>query len=220
MEDDVVRAAQALCEASGSRFGKLRRRCNSQGAIDLGFRKRSGLQSGLKAAYVAGDNPARDRPDVAEKLSKLDFLLVQDLFLTETARMADVVLPAASFAEVEGTFTGASGKKLLVKGVTPSRGLPDWKIASLLAKKMGASDFEFEGPEDDSLTMVGDVERLEDVLKDIARALDDNVLIDTKALEEVGFALDKKGGVDKGLIFHPQERIDCRLLIRRIWQRE
>jgi len=66
------------------------------------------LSGRLLAMFVMGENPAVSDPDqtrVLEALGRLDFLAVQDIFLTETARMADVVLPAASFAEKDGTFT-------------------------------------------------------------------------------------------------------------------
>ncbi len=68
------------------------------------------LAGGLKGLCVAGVNPAAE-PAAAQALAALDFLVVQDLFLTETARLADVVLPACSFAEADGTYTnlGAPG---------------------------------------------------------------------------------------------------------------
>ena len=62
----------------------------------------------IKALYLVGENPVITYPDTAQTrkaLESLDFLVVQDLFLTPTARYADVVLPAASFAEKEGSFT-------------------------------------------------------------------------------------------------------------------
>ncbi|MCB0124806.1 MAG: NADH-quinone oxidoreductase subunit NuoG, partial [Caldilineaceae bacterium] len=61
--------------------------------------------SAVKALYIMGANPASERPQWAANLEKLEFLVVQDLFLTETAQLADVVLPALSWAEADGTFT-------------------------------------------------------------------------------------------------------------------
>jgi len=141
--DQAVVSAQRLAEAFGFEFGTVRKRCNSQGAIDLGFRKLDGLGCDLKAAYVVGYNPLRVNTDLGQKLSGLDFLVVQDLFLTKTAQMADVVLPAASFAEVDGSFTGPSGKNYLRKAAV-GQGMPDWMITSLLARKMGIEGFDFE----------------------------------------------------------------------------
>ena len=62
----------------------------------------------IKALYIMGENPLLSDPDlhhVKKELQKLDLLVVQDIFLTETAELADVVLPSASFAEKDGTFT-------------------------------------------------------------------------------------------------------------------
>lgn len=77
----------------------------------------------LKALFVYGENPAiidPDRADTIEALKKLDFLVVQDIFLTETAQLADVVLPASCFAEKDGTFTNTERKvQRLRKAVTP-----------------------------------------------------------------------------------------------------
>ena len=72
----------------------------------------------IKAMYVVGENPALSDPDlnhVRHCLESLDFLVVQDLFLTETAQLADVVLPGASFAEKDGTFTNSERRVQLVR---------------------------------------------------------------------------------------------------------
>ena len=96
----------------------------------------------MKAAYIIGENVMVSDPDlnhVEKSLEKLDFLVVQDIFLTETAEMADVVLPAASFAEKEGTFVNTERKVLRVrKGVEPpGEAKADWRIVCELAKRMG-----------------------------------------------------------------------------------
>ena len=96
---------------------------NSQGAADLSIHPVSGGKNALeiiagcasgsiKTLFVAGENPVVSYPDrkhVEDALQKVDFLVVQDLFLTPTAAMADVVLPVCSFAEKDGTFTSALG---------------------------------------------------------------------------------------------------------------
>jgi len=95
----------------------------------------------VKGLYVIGENPVLSFPHsslVTEALASLDFLVVQDMFLTETARLATVVLPAASFAEKEGTFTNLEGRVNRVqKAIEPiGESLPDWEIILRLADKM------------------------------------------------------------------------------------
>ncbi len=92
--------------------------------------------SEVKALYIMGANPASERPTWAENLDKLDFLVVQELFLTETAAKADVVLPAVSWAEQDGTFTNLERRvqrapKAL--GNPQSKAAPDWMILDHLA---------------------------------------------------------------------------------------
>jgi predicted molibdopterin-dependent oxidoreductase YjgC len=157
----VRRAAGDLALAAGGRLCVIGRHCNSRAVAALGMNlnyesSMKALSSGaLRAAYIIGDNPVRAMPEIADALSGLDFLVVQDLFLTETARLADVVLPAASFAEVEGTILGAGGIMLQQRqAVQPQGGRPDWQILAELGKRMGAEGFDFAGPE-----MVMDVMR-------------------------------------------------------------
>jgi len=95
----------------------------------------------IKGLYIVGENPVLGLPDsslVTEALASLDFLVVQDMFLTETARLANVVLPAASFAEKEGTFTNFEGRvQRIQKAINPlGESLPDWEIILRLAEKM------------------------------------------------------------------------------------
>jgi formate dehydrogenase alpha subunit len=96
----------------------------------------------LKGLYVMGENPLMSDPDlnhVKESLGKLEFLVVQDIFMSETAQMADVVLPAASFAEKDGTFTNTARRiQRVKKAIEPvGKGLPDWEIICKLADRMG-----------------------------------------------------------------------------------
>jgi formate dehydrogenase alpha subunit len=96
----------------------------------------------LKALYIMGENPMVSDPDlkhVEEALKNLAFLVVQDIFLTETAQLADVVLPAASFAEKDGTFTNTERRVQRVrKGVEPpGQARTDWEIIADLASRMG-----------------------------------------------------------------------------------
>jgi len=96
----------------------------------------------IKALVVIGENPMMSDPDlhhVAEALEKLDFLVVQDIFLTETAKYADVVLPGATFAEKEGTFTNTERRVQRVRKVIDPVGesRPDWQIICEIATRMG-----------------------------------------------------------------------------------
>jgi NADH-quinone oxidoreductase subunit G len=90
----------------------------------------------LRALYVMGANPAADSL-TAEALGRLDFLVVQDLFLTETAQLADVVLPAVSFAEAEGTYTNLERRvQRGPQGISPvGESRADWQILAALAER-------------------------------------------------------------------------------------
>ncbi len=96
----------------------------------------------IKGLYIMGENPAVSDPDsthVEEALKNLDFLVVQDIFLTETARMAHVVLPAVSFAEKNGTFTNTERRvqrvRRAIEPIGDSR--PDWRIIADLSTRLG-----------------------------------------------------------------------------------
>jgi formate dehydrogenase alpha subunit len=96
----------------------------------------------IKGMYIVGENPVLSFPNsrlITESLTSLDFLVVQDMFLTETAKLAKVVLPAASFAEKDGTFTNFEGRVQKVQKAIPPLGesLPDWEIILRLAEKIG-----------------------------------------------------------------------------------
>lgn len=152
---EVAEAAGRLAKAVKGRLCLVGRSCNSQGAVSVslnrGYSEAAGrLERGeLKAAYFVGSNPARGSPEVAESLSEMEFLVVQDLFLTETAELADVVLPAASFAEIDGTFTASDGGLLAVRhAVSPQGGRPDWEILADLGRRMGGRGFEFPSKEE------------------------------------------------------------------------
>jgi predicted molibdopterin-dependent oxidoreductase YjgC len=98
--------------------------------------------SALNALYVMGEDPVVTFPDTAKvikKLRSLDFLVVQDIFLTETAKLANVVLPASSWGEKDGTFTNAEGNFQKVYRLVDPAGesVPDWMILKNLALTMG-----------------------------------------------------------------------------------
>ena len=98
----------------------------------------------IKAMYITGENPLLSEPDLnhaEESFKKLELLVVQDIFLHETAQIADVVLPACSFAEKDGTFTNSERRvqrvREVVRPVGSSR--PDWEIICDLAQRLSVS---------------------------------------------------------------------------------
>ena len=96
----------------------------------------------LKALYIMGENPVLSDPNMKhsiEAFKSLDLMVVQDIFMTETAELADVVLPAASFAEKEGTFTNTERRVQRVRQAIPSPGqaLDDLSIINRLSTRMG-----------------------------------------------------------------------------------
>jgi NADH-quinone oxidoreductase subunit G len=113
-------------------------RANDQGAWEIGFRPLPNLKEALQqkeALYITAVDPAGDDPSLAEIIAKAGFVVVQDLFLTETAKLADVVLPAQPFTEREGTFT--SGERRVQRfypGVVRNEFKPDYAITASIGK--------------------------------------------------------------------------------------
>jgi len=96
----------------------------------------------LKAMYIIGENPLVSDPDLnhcEKSMQNLEFLVVQDIFLTETAQLADVVLPSACFAEKEGTFANTDRRVQRVRKAvnSPGQAWEDWKITCEIAGRMG-----------------------------------------------------------------------------------
>jgi formate dehydrogenase alpha subunit len=107
----------------------------------------------IKVLYLVGENPALSDPDVQhvrEALARLDFFVVQDIFLSETAKFAHVVLPAASFAEKDGTFTNTERRVQRVrKAIEPiGNSKPDWWIICQVAQRLGAKGFDYSHSSD------------------------------------------------------------------------
>jgi NADH-quinone oxidoreductase subunit G len=133
---------------------------NTRGALDMGVRPDAGpggaavaspglsaremwgaaVEGRLRGMYIAGLNPAKSSSVIAEALAQLEFLVVQDLFFTETAQLADVVLPVAAFAEREGTFTNAERRVQRFRQARRPLGdlPPDWLIFQDLARALQA----------------------------------------------------------------------------------
>lgn len=119
---------------------------------------------GIKALLVAGEDLIAkangDASIIRSQLENLDFLVVQEMFLTETAKMADVVLPVTSFAEAQGTQVNNGSQVQFVRRTIPpvAQARPDWMVTNQLAKLMGV-DFGYQG-------------QLKNVFKDIAEKVD------------------------------------------------
>jgi formate dehydrogenase alpha subunit len=96
----------------------------------------------IKALYIMGENPMLSDPDLSHveaSLKKLDLLIVQDIFLTETAALADVVLPSACFAEKDGTFSNTERRVQRVRKAVepPGQARTDWEIVADISSRMG-----------------------------------------------------------------------------------
>ncbi len=93
----------------------------------------------LKALYVMGENPVFNLPDskaVEAAFKNVEFLVVQDIFLTETGKLADVVLPALSWSEKDGTYTNMERRIQRLRKAVHREGMEDWKIISEISKNM------------------------------------------------------------------------------------
>ena len=104
----------------------------------------------IKAMYILGENPAMSDPDVdhaRDALAALDCLVVQDIFLTETANYADVILPAAAFAEKTGTVTNTNRQVQMGRAAVaaPGEAREDWAITTELARRCGL-DWRYTHP--------------------------------------------------------------------------
>jgi formate dehydrogenase major subunit len=102
----------------------------------------SALHGGVRGMYMMGENPFLSDPNinkVRKALSALDFLVVQDIFLTETAEFADVVLPATSALEKDGTYTNTDRRVQIGHKVLdpPGQARPDWQIVQDIASRVG-----------------------------------------------------------------------------------
>lgn len=189
---DAVFAAANLVNLLGDDSGALQipaEYSNTYGLYEMGIRPSLPVDKGvsemlyaddssLRALYIMGEDPAVTYPDstqVTRKLKSLDFLVVQDIFMTETARLANVILPASSWGEKDGTFTNAEGHPQNVYKLVDPHGqsVPDWMILKNLALTMGKD--------------IG-VRNLSDIKKEIKQALPGHPkVLDTKAFIPVAY---------------------------------
>ena len=137
----------------GSGLLVLQEKNNSQGAVDVGFVPATGgldaraildgcVSGSIKTLLIAGENPLVSYPNqtnVREALQNVEFLVVADLFLTETAKQADVVLPVCSYAEKEGTFTATDRRVQKVQPVISpvAQSRPEFKMYGDLIRILG-----------------------------------------------------------------------------------
>ncbi|HSK26366.1 MAG TPA: molybdopterin-dependent oxidoreductase, partial [Jiangellales bacterium] len=117
------------------------------------------LDGGVRGMYMLGENPFLSDPNinkVRKALSALDFLVVQDIFLTETAEFADVVLPAGSYLEKVGTYTNTDRRVQLGRRVLdpPGQARPDWEVVQDLANRLGLG-WDYGSPSEVFDEMVG-----------------------------------------------------------------
>jgi formate dehydrogenase major subunit len=106
----------------------------------------------IKGIYIMGENPAMSDPDVEhvrEGLARLEHLVVQDIFLTETAKYADVVLPASAWPEKDGTVSNTNRQVQMGRAALPLPGNArlDWRIIQEIARRIGL-DWSYAGPAD------------------------------------------------------------------------
>lgn len=121
-------------------------KANDQGAWEMGFRPELELAAALKgkAVYIAGADPAGDDPALEQALKDAKFVVVQELFQTKTAELADVVLPAQAYTERDGTFTSGERRVQRFYPAVPPLGetRADYTITAAIAKKL---DIDLEG---------------------------------------------------------------------------
>ncbi len=168
---DRITLTAALAYLLGAKVYLMSERPNEQGLIDMGClpdRQAGGAklpaepgltlmeimegasEGKIRAMYVMGENPAFNLPDsfaAAGALGKLEFLVVQDIFMTETARLAHVVLPASSWAEKEGTYTNLERRLQRLRKAMNGPAMEDWRIISEVGKKTGMR-MQYNSPED------------------------------------------------------------------------
>lgn len=111
------------------------------------------VEGKVKFMYVMGEDPVLTDPDanhIKKALEQMEFIVVQDLFITEIGKFADVILPAACYAEKDGTFTNTERRVQRVRKAVDAPGecRLDWEILSDIANRLGAKGFDYESSED------------------------------------------------------------------------
>jgi formate dehydrogenase alpha subunit len=146
---DDPQAAETFRQAWGSNLQPPISKLNPNPGLTVVEMMNAAAAGDIKAMYIMGENPLLSDPNaghVRQALEALDFLVVQDIFLTETAQLADVVLPAAAWAEKEGTFT-STGRRVQWSHraiAPPGEAREDLWIISQVAQRLGL-DFDYSG---------------------------------------------------------------------------
>ncbi len=185
---DTLPGGQPASDAAvRDRLGKL---WGLQPSAEKGLNAGQMLAGGVQALYVMGANPAVE-PAAAAKLRELDFLVVQDLFLTETAQLAHVVLPATSFAEADGTYTNLERRvQRAPQGIRPvGESRADWSILAALAEKWLAAPQTSEGSEPSKASELPDWKRKKRKVKTGPAPRPWNYPTAQAVLEEIGKAI-------------------------------
>lgn len=138
--------------------------------LTVGEMMRAAHAGKVKAMWIVGENVAMSDPDsrhVVDALEQLDFLVVSELFMTETAQLADVVLPAASFAEKDGTFTNTERRVQRVRQAIEPLGdcRTDWQIVCEVAQRI--NHLAQSGPESQDASR-WDYATAEEIMREIA----------------------------------------------------
>lgn len=161
----------------------------------------------IKALYIMGENPMLSDADLNQvkiALSKVDFLVVQDLFLTETTEFADVVLPACSFAEKDGTFTNTERRiqrvRKAIKTIGDSK--PDYEILLNLFKYMDLPQ-NYSTPEDITI----EISKIIENYSGLNYSLIENEGIQWPIVNNLGTDILYKNGIKrgKGLLFESDD---------------
>lgn len=160
----------------------------------------------IKALFIMGENPMMTDPDinhVEEQLRKLDFIVISELFMSETAKLADVVLPACSYAEKNGTYTATDRRVQRVrKAIQPlGESKPDWWIVQEIARRMG-QEWNITGSEEIMFEIAQTTPLYGGVIYE--RLEDEDLRWPCKDLEDQGTLILHKREFSRGLgKFHP-----------------
>ncbi len=188
-------------------FVPLLRYSNSMGAWQMGMSsaQTGGMSAqalvnsaggGVKALVIAGEDVIGkangDAAIVRSQLEKLDFLVVQEMFLTETAKLADVVLPVTSFAEAQGTQVNNGSQVQFVRRAIPPVGQarPDWMVTNQIARLMGV-DFGYQG-------------QLKNVFKEIAEKVEGYKDLSHNLLANEGATPIKRAQADMSRVYRAE----------------
>ena len=158
------------------------------------------LHGGVRGMYMMGENPFLSDPNinkVRKALSALEFLVVQDIFLTETAEFADVVLPASSYMEKEGTYTNTDRRVQIGRKVLdpPGEARLDWQIIQEISNRIGL-EMSYESPREI-------FDELVSVMPNYAGLTYDNLGRDRQALSQLRPGeLRRDGGAVRGPLRH------------------